>query len=371
MLQFVIIMRVGNSMKIKKEETIQIRPETYRKSKYSVNIDLKEQRILNYAIYKKQSNKDSVSFTLQELNAFYKVDFGSARKISHYITALRNFGFVFMDEENEEIVAMNAFSLLHYKEGVFTFKFTDVFLPAVNKTKRYLQLGFAGIQNFRCRFSLYLYNWLKDNMFGNITVKENISLETFRNIFLLEETQYKNNGNFKLRVWEPAMQEINKFTGYRINIVAHGRGPTMRFTIYRLEDEIVEWKKERPKKEFKCYMDKSNIDFGCTQCERVNQCPLKLKISPIYTSIQNVEELSNFEMNQIMNDYFFMNPKYNLYLRINNGIATDLERRYYDHILAKRGITELSVSAEELQQIVVREIETTQLQLSAFNEGDF
>lgn len=320
-------------MSNKKEEIIILKPNTLR-SEHALPLSITEQRIMFYAIYKIQTNATSVSFTKSELDEMFGVDFGCYRDIKKSLIKLKAFGLDVINDETEDIDITIAFSRLIYRKGVFTFKFNEDFLPAINNQKRFLQFGMMSIGNFKCRYTVYLYDFLKDSMWGKISLKKNLSLSEFRSIFKIDETKYKENKNFKSRVWLPAMNEINLYTDYTISIETKGQGIATTFTIHRIKNEDLSKKAamlEVPS--FKCGLGKNIVDEACSKCLRINICPFDVNITSYTDYKGNLTEplkLANF-----MHTIFWQNTYYDLQERINNNVATELENLYYKTVIDK------------------------------------
>ena len=90
-------------------EVITVRPNTLN-SENAVQLPIIAQRILFYSIYKIQHNQNTVSFTKQELNEAFGVDFGSYKDIKSHLKILRSFGIDIYNDDTEKLLFMNAFS---------------------------------------------------------------------------------------------------------------------------------------------------------------------------------------------------------------------------------------------------------------------
>lgn len=324
---------------IKNKEVITLRPNTLH-SPSAKQLSMNAQRILFYSIYSTQHNHDTVSFTKTELNEAFGVDFGSYKEIKNYLSSLRSFGIDIEQEGSERLMFINAFSYLIYNNGLFEFKFNETFLPILGEQKRFLQLGMQSIERFKSRYSSYLYQWLKDSMWGPHRVIENIGLEDFKKIFKLEKDAYKDqNTNFRKRVWLPAMNEINTYTSYEINIETKGRGKNIRFTVTRLQDENLAeqqkmLKKIKSKQNFECKLGVSLISADCSRCMRINKCPLPVS-GRAWGPVPEGEANSDIGLQLFQHYTFGENPYYDLEARIKNNVASNDEKDYYE-MLKKR-----------------------------------
>lgn len=355
-----------------KNEIIRVRPETLYSTSQKV-LTVNEQRILTFAILKIQTNYNSVSFTLSELEQVFNMKFGSWNNIKGYISNLRSFGIDIINEDTGQIYLVNAFSTLMYEKGkgLFTFKFNDEFLPTLHRQKRYLQYGMRGVGSFKSQYSLYLYHWLKDHMFGDISIKKDIGIHEFKEIFHVPSTKYKGrNNNFKARVWGPAVEEINEYTGYSIRIAIRGRGESTLFTIVREEDELLS--KNISKDNFQCKLGKDIIDFGCADCMKINRCPFAVNISPaVLPSGATPDNLTLFDIQTVIKETLWINKYYNVAKRVRNGVASDIERQYYDHVLEKRKVNELLCSNKQLDELMDEDKEIITRQLDLIVESYF
>lgn len=308
-----------------KNETILIKPNALR-GKGTIPLSMTEQRILFYSIYKIQHNKDSISFTKQEIDEIYDTDFGSYKDIKKYLRHLVTYGAELSDDDSEKAMFIPAFSALSYDKGLFTFKFNQMFLPAVEGNKRFFQLGMKSLRKFKCKYSIYLYDYLKDNMWGDYGTKRNLSLVEFKAIFKLEPTAYKGrNANFKARVWQPALEEINLFTDYFIEVIQAGRGDTATFTLLRVENEDL----RKSSKPFKCPLSKKILDWSCMECQQINRCNVR-----VTEEFFKYKDEIPFYATDCLNAYymyktFFGNPQYSVYERVRNNVANAYEVAFY------------------------------------------
>lgn len=293
-----------------------------------------------YSIWKIQNNTNTVSFTKKELEEQFNTDFGSFKDISRYLKNLRTYGMGILNEQTERVIFVNAFSLLEYNDGMFRFEFTQSFLPTLKDQKRFIKYSMTDFSKFNCKYTLYLYDFIRHELWGNKRVKKNLSLKEFKAIFKLDENKYKNrNSNFENKVWSVALKEINTYTNYNISIEKSGQGDKTTFTIIRHEEDKQELPNliEADTKQFKCYLDKDFIDSNCRDCFRINKCSFRVD-----KTISNFDKLylnyvkDNYEyfyyLITYMYMYFWNLNYYNIFLRISNKVATDIEIKYYDFL---------------------------------------
>lgn len=305
-----------------------VRPNSLR-SEHSVQLAITEQRILFYSIFKIQENKNSVSFTRQEISSIFNVDFGSFRDIQRYLTKLRTFGMDIIDEKNQKMRFINAFSSLEYNNGLFTFEFNRSYLPTLeNQKERFLRFGFVNIEKFKSKYTIYLYDYLKDIMWGDINKKENIPAAAFRAIFKLNDTYLKNRYNFKQRCWGPALEEINKYTGYKIDITCKGKGQNCTYSIYRYENEDFKKLFNAKRAEYKCHLGKILIDDTCQKCSKINICKNSIDTFPLEVKYSIYHGQDGFI--QYVKEVLYANKQYDVRERVMNGVASPVELEFYN-----------------------------------------
>lgn len=322
---------------------------------YSKFLNINEQRILFFAIYKIQRDKNTVSYSLNELSeAFGGIKFGAFKRISGYVDSLLTYT-TSVSNKKDWVRGVTVFSFIEYKEGVFTFKFNDMFLPEIHRQNRYIRYGWTSIGQFKCQYTNYLYEFLKDNLWGPNTQKV-LTIDDFKKVFKVPEEKYQGkNANFRTRVWKPALEEINEFTGYIIDIKTIGKGDKMRFVIERIRDEVFDRKKEKAKM-FECGLGVDLIGRHCSECLRINRCPFTVDIPPeIVPEGASIKELSTYDYEKIMNEVFWHNRYYSLPKRIKNGTATYIEETYYTYILGCRNLSDSLLTEAELEEIFQEE----------------
>ena len=323
-------------LKNEKNEIITLKPNSLR-SESAAQLNIQQQRVLFYAIYKAQTDKNSVSFTKKEIEQRFDADFGSFKNLTEVCTTLRMFGIDTIDESSDKIIAMNAFEYISYNQGIFKFKFSQSFLPALNEQKQFLQLAMKSIEKFSSKYSVYLYDFLKANMYKDRNVIENIAIADFKKIFKLDADEYKGrSNNFKKRVWEPAVKEVNEFTDYTVDISSKGRGLNTTFTIIRYENEDLSKKSSKAKKEasdaFECKLGKNLVDDKCSKCMRINKCVFEVDDSA-WNKLPVDLWMTPSGYRFFMNNTLWTNPYYDIVERVKNNVAQNDELNYYRTVL--------------------------------------
>lgn len=341
-------------------EIIIVQPNTIR-SEGAKQLNLLQQRVLFYSMLKIQKNKTTSTFSKKEIEDKFGVDFGSNDKIKKIIEPLVTFNTTLDLNNSGDFVMIPAFQRLEFKQGVFTFKFNQDFLPQLNNQKKFLQYAMESIGKFKCKYTVYLYDFLKENMFRDITVIADIGLEDFKKIFKYVDKEKINpdgtvvkprNSNFKARCWAPALEEINKYTDYKIEITTRGRGDAVTFTVHRLQNEDLskKTKTKRDQKEFECGLSKNLLDYNCGKCLRINQCPFEiLDTAWNYIPTDFWFTLEGYRF--FMNHTFWNNQYYDIMERMRLGLASQLEKDYYEMVVIKY---EDEHPGEEIEQDIDR-----------------
>lgn len=201
-------------------------------------LPLNAQRLLFYACWKCPENSTKVEFTLSELRDQFKQPFKDFENIKKALTQLYYYGFVFSDDEEEYFEARHVFTDIRFKNGIFTLKFNDGFQEQIKETKKqFLKYGLGIVSEWQCKYTVLLYNYLKEKMFASST--KYFTLKELRGLFKLEEKEYLNNTDFKFYCWSKAVEEINRTTGYIVNITPSGRGKNIIYELKICDKETI------------------------------------------------------------------------------------------------------------------------------------
>lgn len=120
------------------------------------------------------------------------------------------------DLENDYFEYWNVFIKMGYKHGQFTFKWSDEMLPHILELKeKYISTDLKITSRFKSSFSWILYDYLKAHYgywYKNITKKALLNLFDIENV----KTYQLNTNNFKQKVLDVAVKEINMFTEFQV-----------------------------------------------------------------------------------------------------------------------------------------------------------
>src|SRR5699024_4795480 len=179
-------------------------------AKLNQGLSLKQMQLLVFAILSTQ--KDGKT-------KFNKHEFQDQFEISKYNTAnarkdvekLFDLSFSTVDLENDYFDYLRVFQRMIYKNGVFSFKWTDDMIPHILELKQYNLTDLTLTSQFKSGFSWVLYDYLKGH-YGN-WFKE-ISKEALMRLFNVEDrvTYQRSTALFKTSVLDVAIKEINDYT---------------------------------------------------------------------------------------------------------------------------------------------------------------
>ncbi|MDR4974604.1 replication initiation protein [Bacillus toyonensis] len=179
-------------------------------SKLNQGLTLNQMQLLAYAIYSTQQDGKTefqkVDFE-KKFNLEYKTE--HAKEDVQRISSLQ---FSVEDLENNYFEYWNIFRSIRYKNGEFTFKWDDEFIPHILELKeKYITTDLTITSQFRSGFSWTLYEYLKAH-YG--FWHKPLSKETLMKLFNVEDVKsYQSNTSLlKKKVLDVAIEEINKYT---------------------------------------------------------------------------------------------------------------------------------------------------------------
>jgi hypothetical protein len=184
-------------------------------AKINQGLTLNQMQLLAFAIYSTQKNGAT---------EFHKADFEKKFGIEKYQTIhakqdaqkLLDIKFSIEDLENNYFEYWNVFQSIKYKEGGFSFKWTEDMIPHILELRdKYVLTDLTITSKFKSGFSWILYDYLKAHY--NYWHKP-ISKDALMRLFGVDEVKsYQNNsGLLKQRVLDVAIAEINEFTELKV-----------------------------------------------------------------------------------------------------------------------------------------------------------
>jgi len=202
--------RNNNKTTLVTEKNSIMKSNDFSVAKLNQGLSLKQMQLLVFAILSTQ--KDGKT-------KFNKHEFQDQFEISKYNTAnarkdvekLFDLSFSTVDLENDYFDYLRVFQRMIYKNGVFSFKWTDDMIPHILELKQYNLTDLTLTSQFKSGFSWVLYDYLKGH-YGN-WFKE-ISKEALMRLFNVEDrvTYQRSTALFKTSVLDVAIKEINDYT---------------------------------------------------------------------------------------------------------------------------------------------------------------
>lgn len=192
-------------------------------SKLNQGLTLNQMQLLAFAIYSTQQNGAT---------EFHKADFEKKFGIEKYQTIhakqdaqkVSSLQFSIEDLENHYFEYWNVFGSIKYKEGLFTFRWNEEFIPHILELKeKYITTDLTITSHFKSGFSWTLYDYVKAH-YGYW--HKPISKEALMRLFGVEDkkTYRENTALFKKTVLDVAIAEINKYTELEIYYTVEKEG---------------------------------------------------------------------------------------------------------------------------------------------------
>jgi len=192
-------------------------------AKLNQGLTLNQMQLLAFAIYSTQQNGAT---------EFHKADFEKKFGIEKYQTIhakqdaqkVSSLQFSIEDLENHYFEYWNVFGSIKYKEGLFTFRWNEEFIPHILELKeKYITTDLTITSHFKSGFSWTLYDYLKAH-YGYW--HKPISKEALMRLFGVEDkkTYRENTALFKKTVLDVAIAEINKYTELEIYYTVEKEG---------------------------------------------------------------------------------------------------------------------------------------------------
>lgn len=203
-------MRVNNKGKITSSESSIKKSNEVSMAKLNHGLNLNQMQLLAFAIYKTQQD-GKTEFRKHEFEEKFNIDYKTihAKEDAMKVTSIQ---FSIEDLEEDYFEYWNVFKSIKYKNGKFTFRWNEEFVPHILQLKdKYILMDLGIASNFKSGFSWTLYEFLKGH-FGN-WFKE-LSKNALMKLFNVEDvvSYQKNTSLFKSKVLNLAIKEINEHT---------------------------------------------------------------------------------------------------------------------------------------------------------------
>lgn len=195
----------------------------------SLNLDLVEQRIILLAIIKARQNSDNVEETLSKefiihaseyIHTFNVEKHTAYESLKNGVKGLLDAKFLYRYENKNKNIAHRGYNLTSWVEYVdneacVSVKFSPDVVPLiVGLNKKFTSYELQQIVNLKSRYAIRLYELL---IRWRDTRKLIITLEELRFCLGIQKNEYKLMSNFKTRVLDLAVQQINQHTDIEVS----------------------------------------------------------------------------------------------------------------------------------------------------------
>ena len=192
-------------------------------AKLNQGLTLNQMQLLAFAIFSTQQNGAT---------EFHKSDFEKKFDLTKYNTVdarkdaskLSRLQFSIEDLENDYFEYWNFFSGIRYKEGLFTFKWTEELIPHILELKeKYITADLTITSKFKSSFSWTLYDYLKAHYgYWHRPLKKEELMKLFG---VDDKKSYQSNTSlFKKKVLDVAVNEINEHTELEVRYKEETKG---------------------------------------------------------------------------------------------------------------------------------------------------
>jgi len=209
--------------------------------------------------FKKNSNVRKFRVTADELLIFFGIGSENYSFLKRELSILHKTSVTYnLLGKNQRSKEWGSFSLIAgftYKKGIIEYSFPHQIEEMILNPKMFGKINLVAIKGLRSRYSIALYELAEDYI--NVQIPK-ISLDIFKELIGLEKGQYSSIKDFKKRVIDVAIEEINRSDNISFSLsyemIKTGRKIThIKFTIHKKEEvlqlrdrqkKFYGWKKE-------------------------------------------------------------------------------------------------------------------------------
>ena len=179
-------------------------------AKLNQGLTLNQMQLLAFAIYSTQQD-GKTKFQKADFEKKFALDY-KTEHAKEDVKKLYELGFITTDIENDEFDYLRVFQRIHYKKGLFTFKWTEDMVPHILELKeKYIVTDLKVTSQFKSGFSWTLYEYLKAHYgYWHKLLSKNALMKLLN--VENKKTYQRNTGDFKKTVLDVAIHEINKYT---------------------------------------------------------------------------------------------------------------------------------------------------------------
>lgn len=213
----------------------------------SNRVTLQQRKAFNALLYVartilKEKPADHIfTINIETIKKLAGVDANNNKQIKESLESLDDIKIEYniLSKDNKKI--WGKFALLagiEIKEGIVKFNFPFQIYETLLRPDMYAFLDLNIIKGLTSKYAIALYEISKDYI--NVEIPA-MSIEKVRELFGIEETQYKNNAILKLKVLDIAVREINEKTDLNVSYteITTGRKITgIKFTVTKKKIDI-------------------------------------------------------------------------------------------------------------------------------------
>lgn len=222
-------------------------------SQLNTGLTLRQMQLLAFAIYCTQ-RKETTLFSKSEVEKFYGLPKYSTAEAKRDVEALMSLDVQIIDFGERGIVMFHVFSSISYLDGKFQFKWTEDMLPHILELKeRFIMVDLATTINFTSSYAWRLYDFLKAKH-GQWSWE--VAKEDLMQMFNVQDKKaYQNTSNFKRKVLDMAVADVNKHTEYDVTYedIKKGRKVT-GFHIQWTKGQVRKGMSEKQRRELEKYI---------------------------------------------------------------------------------------------------------------------
>ncbi|MXQ49392.1 RepB family plasmid replication initiator protein [Streptococcus pneumoniae] len=313
-----------------------------------IKLSLTQMQLLSLAILSREENQTYSKFTLKEFERYADITKYQKIRALKDTVILRKVGFTFMDSDFLEaetasgrMITYNIIESIEYDNGLFQVYWTKKAQPLLqNMLEKYMQIDLTITQKFTSQYSWILYEFLKSHYQRRRLKSLTISLEDLKRAFKVQDiTSYNRNfSNFRQKVLDLAIQEINLYSELYVNYTPYYVGKSVR-------DIVFEWQSAR-------------IDYLATrkQIKHLEELHRELET---YDSFVTDSKYSSFRQLLMESDFKqFTRNVANANIKRAQTVLKELERLddFDDSTVSQPLIEDLSSAPHQLEELVYQAV---------------
>ena len=205
------------------------------------NLSLTQRKIINFLIYIAQREGDQKLYytDIQTLKALCSIKSTENIDLREQFEQLNDISlqFNYLDKDKNtvwEIMSLVSSARIISNTGQVRFEIPYMLREKILNPNIYAPLNILLIAGLKSKYAIVIYELLRD--YADAPVFPELSIEQFRNLLGLKENQYKAFQNFKKRVLDKAVDEINEKTDIQCSYtLIKERGNQYAYIIFEVE----------------------------------------------------------------------------------------------------------------------------------------